>query len=139
MIKTNSINIDYASFLDSMDWNVFGTLTTEYKLTPNSARRMVNKLNNLLSGTGQIKFWVSERYSNKEGCHLHLAIKVGDIVNEQDLMKKWCIVSAGKGCDKNGQYVCSNRAQFKQRNYALRAGAYLTKGIAKNINDYDFC
>lgn len=136
-MKSNINKEEYAAFIDNLDWNWFSTLTTEYKLTQNSARRLITNFSANTHNT--VVFYVFENFKNKGGCHIHAALNVPEGIQEKELRRQWDRVSGGKKFI-DGKYVSSNKATFKKRNISLRAGAYFTKEIMDNssIDNYDF-
>jgi hypothetical protein len=70
-----------SNWLCGKEWTHFLTLTTKYEMTPNAARKIMDKWGHHVStvlGPGFECFWVAEKHGNKkkQGVHVHAVVKV---------------------------------------------------------------
>lgn len=80
-ISRKSANqINYADWLESMQWDFYCTFTTNYELTLKSARRLMGRLHRKLetNHSGSTFFWVAEPFDCKEGFHTHGLLRFDD-------------------------------------------------------------
>lgn len=128
------------SFLNEQrEWKVFATFTTEYTLSKNSARRLIERLHNTVKSKLQdpqlTTFWVAE--SNSAGFlnqyHLHALINA---TTESEhliptIQDSWARVSRSK---RSQAY---NRNKLEAFDKTKGAGYYLTKSLFTEEGEYD--
>lgn len=140
--KGNKVWDAYANYLDNIDWDFFGTFTTGYEMSLNSARRSMERFadRNKKENGGALIFWVAEPYEVKDGYHTHALIKMNDRFLFPDgdnklcfevLKETWQIVSKGHG----NKY---NRVHLERYQKGKGANYYVGKYVLKKRCDYDF-
>src|ERR1017187_10261975 len=135
-MNDSKIHVDYATWLNTMDWDVFGTFTTKYAMSVPAARRSMERLySNLKTTNERVRlFWVAEPFDSRQGYHTHGLVYTGNLpeANNLQLIKAWQIVSKGGGGKK------FNRAILKRYEKDLGANFYVSKYMLRKNADYDF-
>ena len=127
---------ELSEWLGKFTWSFWSTFTTRRELTPNSARRAMALLGDILKEQGYDYriFWAAEPYDTKEGQHLHALVHFEGIEQLTDnstyfeaLRKAW---HTAIGDIHARQY----HAKY---NSELGAKYYVAKYISKKLCDYD--
>jgi hypothetical protein len=140
LVETIKNNKAYSQFLNSMDWNYYGTFSTPYKLTQKAARRAIERFCEFMKQycDKTLIFFASEPFDVKDGMHIHCLIKLTNLRISENFMKKeieklW-IRSTGSSTIKGK----SSRIYLEEYIKDLGAHEYLTKYINRKNADYDF-
>jgi hypothetical protein len=130
----------YQAYLTSIPWDFFCTLSTDYELTPKSARRLMDRYCERLKQTiynnenGFLCFWVAEKFKAKDGCHIHTLIKQPQILNlvgSWELDNTFQIVSGAK---KQNKYFRTDIEKYEPK---LMGARYFAKDLKYNNTAYD--
>lgn len=118
------------------NWNIFATFTTEYRLTRNSARSTIERLNKQITCTlpdALRSFWVAERYALDNRYHLHALYETQFDTQKliQSIEKNWSVVSRFKGLQSQNLIMVE---EYKKEE---RGASYLTKTIRWDDAEYD--
>ena len=128
----------YAQFLKRFKWDLFGTLTSQFKLSLASARRAIERVYKILTKKYRINsfYWCAETFSQLDSYHLHILIQFND--HQLSSNKKAALVhTAWKTAI--GQKDSKEIPICTIRKYKKDAGGeeYFTKMISNKIGDYD--
>ncbi|MDE3234544.1 MAG: hypothetical protein KGO81_01225 [Bacteroidota bacterium] len=133
----NLFKDNYAKYLMSYDWDIWGTLTTEYFLSQSSAERAVKRLDLKLRKKfrNYRLFFVAEPFKQR-GYHIHFIGKF--ISDKQDKT----VTQIGKIIENEWQTTTSNkkRSVNKLKKYEHKQNAifYILKEIYNTKVSYDF-
>jgi hypothetical protein len=135
-LRSLEVNIEYADWLNTMEWGYYCTLTTRYSLSMKAARRAAERLNSYLQKhIGGIRlFWVSEPFDTKYSYHIHALLHFSNpaLKNAIALIKKaWQVVTKGKG---GKEY---NNTVIQPYDKELGANYYISKYMTRFNADYD--
>jgi hypothetical protein len=132
--QAKAINIEYAKWINGMDWSFYCTFTTKYTLSIKAARRAMERLYSFVKKrNAEVKlFWVAEPFE-AFGYHLHALIDINTTaLNIIECLKKaWQIVSKGSG----GKGY--NNTVIKPFDKKLGGAHYVSKYLMKANADYD--
>jgi hypothetical protein len=131
---------NYSQLLKRITWDIFGTVTTRFKLTMNAARNAMDRLLKFLESKFkklQI-FWICEEYELIKGCHIHMLIKCDH--EHLTLKEKIMLIDAAwkfaSGNKKQREKLICHFRKFKPE---TGGEEYVTKHILNNWKvDYDF-
>jgi len=140
----------WADYLESQEWDFFGTFTTGYSMTLPAARRAMERLRDIYkrettfgpmsTEVGMRIFWVAEPFDTKEGYHTHALIYshnrcLKDSLNEDGLSedfarlkRSWDIAAGSK---------VGSRCDIQRYVPARGANSYLGKYLMKSHCDYE--
>lgn len=133
MKKYNS-NEPLAKWLDSINWSLWTTMSTDYTMTLRSARRLISRMfQRVAKKYKNVKvFWAAEEFDLKDGYHLHALWFINDLEwldskSYKEFVNDWRVVSK---CDK---------AVIYSEPYEKGKGAhsYITKYINRPLTCYD--
>jgi len=145
----NNLKKQYVAWLNSFKWTHFVTLTTPYELTLKSSRRLAERFHAKLKehGYAPMLFWVSEKYENKDGWHIHALLKLNrkiDIHEYTFITEIYQVVSGTMTLneiltspkDANGKvtYKKWSRIDLQKYDKGRHGCAYVTKYILKENN-----
>lgn len=119
------------------NWNVFATFTTQYRLSRNAARNLIERLNQNVANKLQCplnSFWVAEKFESKGGYHLHALYETNKDTQTliKSIEKDWFIVSRFKGD------LAENLIEIEEYNKEERGASYFTKSLRWKDAEYDF-
>lgn len=130
-------SIQYAEFLETINFNRYCTLTTRYSQSMPSARKTMVRYHNIIKDNfpqAQM-FWVAEPHDTKYGYHTHALISLSDseVSNtDMELNRAWQIATNGKGGKGFNKTNIQPYIKDKGANY------YVSKYMLRNNADYDF-
>lgn len=135
-IREKQLLNGWGELIDTINWTVFCTFTTNYRLTKNSARVKMTNLSEYLSGKHQVSFrifWVAEPFAGKDNYHIHALIKIDvpDNHHKQSLTEAWHQVSHPAGYKKHNLVAVEKYQPTKGARY------YVAKHLQKGNVDYD--
>lgn len=134
--------INYANWLESMQWDFYCTFTTNYELTLKSARRIMERLHKKLEDnySNTTLFWVAEPFDCKEGFHTH------GLLHFDDRSYKNTSVTGGRSLDfellrkswiKVNPSTSNCYAKLERFQPSKGASSYVGKYMNKAKSDYD--
>ena len=129
---------EYGNFLGQTNWTFYCTLTTRYPLTVKCAQRYIERCQEQLRTTFNLKtqmYWVAEPFDSKYGFHLHCLVKFdGEEPHKykKELIKAWQMVTRGS----NGKMY--NWTDIVPYNVNLGGRFYVVKWIGRNDVEYGF-
>ena len=129
---------EYGNFLGHTNWTFYCTLTTRYPLNIKSAQRYIERCQEQLRTTFNLKtqmYWVAEPFDSKYGFHLHCLVKFdGEEPHKykKELIKAWQMVTKGSyGKKYNWTSIVPYDANLGGR-------FYVVKWIGRNDVEYGF-
>jgi len=133
------IQVEYAKWLDTMKWTYWTTLTTRYKLTMKSARRMMEGMQKELQKGGEAQiFFAIEPFDIKEGYHIHALILAPKVYKYKHIIQLFQHVSGNKVNRKNNDGESTwNRCEVEKYYKSKGANYYCAKYITKELSDYN--
>ena len=142
-MKSNSYRnlLAYQEFLSDIPWDYMCVFSTDYSLSENSARRLMERLHARLkkmayaNADGLMLFWIAEKFKAKDGYHLHALIKEPPslkLITEYEINLAFQIVS---GARKKGKCF---RTDIKKYNPKLNGARYCAKDLIHYSTSYDF-
>jgi hypothetical protein len=129
---------EYGNFLGQTNWTFYCTLTTRYPLTVKSAQRYIERCQEQLRATFNLKtqiYWVAEPFDSKYGFHLHCLVKFdGEEPDKykKKLIKAWEIVTKGSYGKKY------NWTSIMPYDPNLGGRYYVVKWLSRNDVEYGF-
>ena len=129
----------YQEYLPSVPWDCFCSYTTDYALTSNCARNLMERYKSRLStkifnNERFLIFWVAEKFKSIDGFHLHALIQYPkDFVLDvkSDMNDAFQVVSAAR---KQGKYFRTDIQDYKPE---LLGAKYLAKDLYLSTTAYD--
>lgn len=131
----------YQEFLPSIDWTFMCVFSTDYSLSPNSARRLMLRLKSRLIKLYSLQedeiliYWVAEEFKAKDGCHLHALMQITNTVikiSVSDINEVYQIVSAAR---KQKKVFMTDIQLYNPK---LLGAKYCAKDLYKKTTAYDF-
>jgi len=128
---------DYETWLESMPWNYFATLTVQYKMSLDRWRYRIEEVFHpkLTYQEERAKiFWVAEKFKSGDNFHAHALIKSelpAPIIFK--LWQKATVFPGQKSFREDGQVF--NRCTIEKRNPKKRAGSYIMKDVGYSTKE----
>ena len=123
---------EWGNWLADFNWTYFGTLTTSYRLTPKSARRLAERFHQMANTLAPMRmFWIAESFDMKEGQHIHALIQIYGNIHKKTLRN---IFQKACGKLRNNSW---NRIDLKPYDRKRQGAQYVTKDLKYNSTDYD--
>lgn len=130
--KAMSNVIDLGTYLETMEWHMWATITSRQELTMKSGRRLNNRIGNALQKLAPCRmFYALEYFDVKDGSHSHNLIHFNGLIVPT-------FEEVGKTIRKHaGLEVYVHASTYREHGGAC---GYLTKYVSKQIaeTDYDF-
>jgi len=127
---------EFSVWLNSFDFDTFGTFTTARTLTLPGCRRMAGRFYREFP---QIEmFWAAEPFSIRTGYHFHALIKTGENgFLFHDRFKDYSRVNMFEYWTNFKQFGRSDFQPIKKEFGENWTAEYITKYISKGLSDYD--
>lgn len=142
LIKVDSYS--WITYLESMGWDFFATLTTRYSLTLKSGRRLIERYFDMIKYPGDIMFYVLEPFELSDGNHLHALWKhpTKGKTEFNRLIHMWQVATGNRNLNIDGHGTNWDKEKWnalnlRKYNPKLGGAAYICYKLTKPGTDYD--